>query len=62
VKIESREDLDKIDIINPFGKVLRAIPVQGKLINIDISPLPQGVYVVKAYGKNKITTAKLVKE
>ncbi len=62
VKIESREDLDKIDIINPFGKVLRSIRVQGKLINIDISPLPQGVYVVKAYGKNKIATAKLVKE
>lgn len=58
LSIQSVENITLIEIFNPLGKMVKRIENR-KTINI--SNLPSGFYIVKAYTSNKVTTKKVIK-
>lgn len=58
--IESKVDLDKVEIYDYLGKKVLEDPSADK--NIDISRLTKGVYILKLYASDRTTAIKFIKE
>lgn len=57
--IESTSPVDKVDIIDSFGK-MQSIQKDGN--RLDISNYPKGIYIVKIFTDNKLKTRKIIKK
>ena len=58
--IESKMDLDRVEIYDYLGKKVLEDPSADK--NIDISQLTKGVYILKLYASDRTTSVKFIKE
>lgn len=62
VKINSEENLDYIEILNISGQIVSFENVNTNNAEINISNLSSGVYFIKVYTANDVTTQKLIVE
>lgn len=62
LKIESPETIEKVELINLDGRVVKTVKTNSKVININTDQVATGSYLVKAYtSSNKIILRKVVK-
>ena len=60
----STDKISEINLINMLGQKIASIPMQhiSSSMDIDISSIPNGNYILQLSGKNGIYTKRLVKE
>lgn len=62
VILSSRVDFGYIEIFNVHGKRVLSRDVNSRVIKIDVSSLPGGIYFVQTWFNNRIITRKIIKE
>ena len=55
-------DVNRIDIYDISGKVVKTIMVSGERVNINVSDLNSGVYLINLYNEKGVQTGKFVKK
>lgn len=59
--LKDLDQIERIEITNVQGCVLKRLAADGPLMSVDIGDLPAGVLLVRAYGKNQPLTFRLIK-
>lgn len=59
--IQQNERIDKIEVMNIFGQILYSIPCNSNQMEIDLSDLSQGIYLINIYANNSIQSRRIVK-
>ncbi len=62
VKVNSEENINYIEILNISGQIVSFENVNTNNAEINISNLSSGVYFIKVYTANDVTTQKLIVE
>ena len=62
VTIKSASTIENLEIYNQLGQLVKQHKVNSNLVNLDVSGLKSGIYFIKAYSSNKVSTRKLVIE
>lgn len=63
LSISSAVDITELRVIDLTGKTLMTqVPADGNSIKLDVSTLPQGVYVIELKGENAIMYKKMIRE
>lgn len=62
IKILSNSSINKVLVYNVFGKLVYKSSEESSNFTIDISSFSKGVYLVKAFSNDEITTKKIIKE
>ena len=62
VTIKSASTIENLEIYNQLGQLVKQHKVNSNLVNLDVSGLNSGIYFIKAYSSNKVSTRKLVIE
>ena len=55
------QDAREIRVYNPLGSLLKAVTVEGDRVQVDMSELPCGTYLIQAVGDSRVATARVVK-
>ena len=55
------ENLNQVSVFNLLGEELRRVATQGEHTTLDLSDLPNGIYVVKAFAENGSRSIRIVK-
>ena len=61
LRIQSEEVIQSVEIYSIAGKLLHKVPVNGLNFSYE-NNLPQGLYIVKIYGNNKVGIIKWIKQ
>ncbi|WP_394758986.1 CotH kinase family protein [Flavobacterium sp.] len=61
ITINSSNTINKIEIIDIYGKLVKIITLNENEIKTDISSFSKGIYFIKIYDENDIKTEKLIK-
>jgi hypothetical protein len=62
IYISSNTAIDKILVYNIFGQMMYKSSKKDNSIIVDISNFAKGIYLVKVFSKNEITTKKIIKK
>ena len=62
INISSEKDIQKANVYNVLGKVVKSLNINQKSKNIDVSNLKSGIYLIKYVVDNKVGTAKFIKQ
>ena len=62
LSIRSLEKIDSISIYNLIGQEVMSLKIQNTDANINVSNFQNGIYVVKAFSEDKVSTSKFIKE
>ncbi|MEI7675593.1 MAG: starch-binding protein, partial [Bacteroidales bacterium] len=62
VKVTSPDVLDRIDICDISGRIIRNEVVNSETTTLNVSSLQNGIYIVKGYSNGKVFVQRLIKE
>jgi hypothetical protein len=63
IQVSAQHTIQKCEVVNLFGQVVKSNTCKSKSTNIDLSTLHNGLYIIKAYcGNNKVLIQKFIKE
>ena len=58
--ISNVEDIHRLELYDLYGRLIKAITVESNLINIDISSLPPGSYIIQGESRGEVRTGKVI--
>lgn len=59
--VKADEEITAVRIFSILGKEVKNVVVQERIVNLNISTLRSGVYLIKVFADHKTTTRKVVK-
>ena len=62
VTIKSVSTIQRVEIYNQVGQLVKQHNVNSNLVNLNVSGLNSGIYFIKVHSSNRVSTAKLVIE
>jgi len=60
ITIKSGSEIKHVDVYNQVGQNVQQIQTNNNFSNVDVSEFDSGIYFIKVYSKDKVTTKKLV--
>ncbi|NHM07909.1 T9SS type A sorting domain-containing protein [Flavobacterium sp. CYK-4] len=62
IHLVSRQSIDKIEITNPLGQIIKSEPIQSKEYTANLSAIAAGTYFVKILAENTSKVYKVIKK
>jgi hypothetical protein len=61
LNIQHYKSINKIEVINVFGQIVLSIPNNSNQVEINLSDLSAGIYLINVYSDNSIGSHRIIK-